>query len=201
MNNKEIPNHVLEALAVSAVRKTVNEENIEFGRALKNISEDQLKMILRGSQPRVVPFKKFFRERIAWAVSIAAMLALVITIPLNIEKNSRHEIDGLIYAYNSPDLAPIQLPTKGGDVFINITSLSDIELKGKLSQLETAYSESEELQEYAINGKILSLAYIRLHKRNEAKSVLKSMIEKLSVEKEDYAPSIQWCETILNQLK
>ena len=60
---------------------------------------------------------------------------------------------------------------------------------------------AETLQDTAIAGKVLTLAYIRLHKTDDAKKVLAIMRERLSEEPEDYRETIKWCGKLLSQLE
>lgn len=201
MKNKEIPEHILCVLADKAIAQEAEADNIEIGYALKGISEQQLREIVSAKKPKLLSFKKIVRERMLWSLSMAAMLAIAIIVPLHVERQSMNEIDGLIYAYNSDILAMSFSVNRGTENGINISELSDSQLKESLLTLERQYKENANNQDIAINGQILSLAYIRLHDRDAAKDTLQSMIERLSSEKEDYQEVIDWCHSILNQLK
>jgi len=201
MKNKEIPEKILGLLADKAIAQEADADNIEIGHALKSISEQQLRDIVSVKKPKTLSFKKIVRERILWSLSMAAMLAIAIMVPLHIERQSMNEIDGLIYAYNSDILAMSFSVNRGTENGINLSELSDSQLKESLKTLERQYRECANNQDIAINGQILSLAYIRLHERDAAKNTLQSMIERLSSEKEDYQEVIDWCHSILNQLK
>jgi len=201
MKNKEIPEKILGLLADKAIAQEAEADNIEIGHALKGISEQQLREIVSVKKPKILSFKKVVRERILWSLSMAAMLAIAIMVPMHIERQSMNEIDGLIYSYNSDILAMSSSENRGSEADINISEMSDSQLKEALSTLERQYIECDNNQDIAITGQILSLAYIRLHDRDAAKDTLHSMIERLSSEKEDYQEVIDWCHSILNQLK
>ena len=201
MKNKEIPQHILGILADKAIAQEAEADNIEIGHALKGISEQQLQEIVSVKKPKILSFKEIVRKRMLWSLSMAAMLAIAIIVPLHVERQSMNKIDRLIYAYNS-DILPMPFSVnRGTENGINISELSDSQLKESLPALARQYKESANNQDIAINGQILSLAYIRLHERDAAKDTLQSMIERLSSEKEDYQEVIDWCHSILNQLK
>lgn len=104
MKNKTIPASMVEVLADKYVYQEAEQENAEFGHALKNISEEDLIGILKNQKPKVINFRKVIRERIVWTLSMAAMLAIAITVPLHIHNQSMDKMDGLIYSYNTPML-------------------------------------------------------------------------------------------------
>ncbi|MCM1139244.1 MAG: hypothetical protein NC453_11805 [Muribaculum sp.] len=198
MKNKTIPASMIEVLADKYIYQEAEQENAELGHALKNISEENLRGIFKNHKPRVITFKKVIRERIAWTLSMAAMLAIAITVPFHINNQSMDKMDGLIYSYNMPML--VQNAARGGESTIDITALNDAQLKASLPKLEEEFQDSDNLQDVALNGRVLALAYIRTHNRAEAKSTLKSMITRLSAEPDGYEEIIKWCEQLIKQL-
>lgn len=189
---------MVEVLADKYVYQEAEQENAEFGHALKNISEEDLIGILKNQKPKVINFRKVIRERIVWTLSMAAMLAIAITVPLHIHNQSMDKMDGLIYSYNTPML--VQNGVRGGESTVDITALNDAQLKASLPKLEEEFQDSDNLQDVALNGQVLALAYIRTHNRAEARATLKSMITRLSAEPEDYKNIIQWCDELIKQL-
>ena len=83
MNKKAIPSDVLDLLVDRAIYNEAKEENIEFGHALKEISEKDLEHILNtGKKKR--KFNKILWERIEWSIAVAAWIAVAITVPISV---------------------------------------------------------------------------------------------------------------------
>lgn len=115
---------------------------------------------------------------------------------LNIEKNARYSVDNAIYA--CADVNP-DLVRAGGEP-IDITSMSDDELKAKLPELTSLYQSASTTDEVADYGYALAMAYLRLHDRDNAKLVLEQLVSRFDGDT-DYADSVNRWKSILNLLK
>ena len=201
MNKKIITSRILNNLVDHAIIREAEEDNIEIGRALKDISEGELKKIL-GVKKKKRSYNKLILERVIWSISVAALIAVAICLPIGIENRSKDEIDNLVYAYNASELSAMEssVSRSAGMVLPNITAMTDDELKEILPELQRYFEESSTSQDITVNGKILALSYIRLHKRDEAREILKIMIDKLSAD-EDYDAAVKECHNLLEQIK
>lgn len=214
-NKKKIPSEAIDRLADKAICRMAEEEDIELGHALKNITESQLRGIVGKSQPTRHAFNIRKAERFAWTLAVAALLVVALIAPLRMENNSDQKIDRLLYSYNvtslpgggggvGSDRGGAGDPRGGEDEAIDLTVISDEQLKEKLPRMKEAYLIAETPQEIAIEGKRLVLSYIRLHERGEARETLQSMIDRLSENpeaKKDYAETIRWCVKIQSELE
>ena len=201
MNKKTIPSDVLDSLVDRAIYKEATEENLEFGHALKKISGKELDEILNSGK-RKRRFNRLLWERIEWSIAVAALIAVAITVPISVENHFKDKICNIVYAYNSPQLSALASSNfrSAGEELPDITKMNDDKLKNTLPQLEERFEKSESMQDIAINGEILTFAYIRLHMRKEACNILETMIERLSGD-EDYLKTIEECKNILDQIK
>ena len=201
MNRKIITSRILNNLVDHAIIREAEEDNIEIGRALKDISEGELKKIL-GVKKKKRSYNKLILERVIWSISVAALIAVAICLPIGIENRSKDEIDNLLYAYNASELSAMEssVSRSAGMVLPNIIAMTDDELKEILPELQRYFEESPTSQDITVNGKILALSYIRLHKREEARKILKIMIDKLSAD-EDYGATVKECHNLLEQIK
>ena len=201
MNKKAIPSDVLDSLVDRAIYNEAKEENIEFGHALKEISEKDLEHILNtGKKKR--KFNKILWERIEWSIAVAALIAVAITVPISVENHSKNKICDIVYAYNSAQLGEmISLSSRSSSEKLpDITAMSEKQIEETLPILEERFLQSDSAQEISINGQILTFAYIRLHKRGEACKTLEIMIEKLSKD-EDYESNVMELKNLLEQIK
>lgn len=194
---------------VDGICREAHQDNLDFGLAMKSLSKEKLKEII-GKQdvalpaaasadseteevkPRVVRFKPWM-----WQVaSIAAVVIIAFTVVFNIEKNARYSVDNAIYA--SADINP-DLARSGGEP-IDISAMTDDELKVKLLELASLYKSASTTDEIADYGYALAMAYLRLHDRDKAKEVLEQLVSRFNGN-EGYAESVNKWKSILNLLK
>ena len=182
---------------VNGICREVHQDNIDFGVALKNLSKEQLCNIIGAKaespvKPKILHFKPWM-----WQVaSVAAIFVIVFGMFFNIEKNARYAVDNAIYtcADITPDLV------RAGGKPIDITPMTQDELKTKLSELESLYQSASTNDEIADTGYALAMAYLRLHDRDRAKSVLNQLVARFE-DNSDYADDVNKWKSILNLLK
>lgn len=194
---------------VDGICREAQQDNLDFGLALKGLSKDQLKEIIgkqdveqqaaasfaespRIERPKVLRFKPWMWQ----AASIAAVVIIAFTVVFNIEKSAQYSIDNAIYACAeiNPDLV------RAGGEPIDVKSMSDDELKAKLPELIALYKSASNTDEIADNGYALAMAYLRLHDRDNAKDILEQLVSRLDGNA-DYAESVSRWKSILNLLK
>lgn len=169
---------------LKGVCQEAEQDNIEFGHAMKNISKEELLSIIgRSSQPRIMRLN-YLRERMAWVASIAAILIIGIFSVINVRQVGLNRLDNTIVAYNYiPD------SNRGWE---SITS-------DDIPTLENAYqmapTDDKQAQEDA--GMRLAMAYLKIHDRKNAKEMLTEM----SIRFADDEEFVAQCQKILNQLK
>lgn len=166
------------------VCQEAEQENIEFGHAMKNISEAELMRIIgRSRQPRILRLS-YLRERLAWVASIAAVLIVGIFTVLNVRQTGMDKLDNTIVAYNYiPD------SNRGWE---SITS-------DDIPALEEAYKSApaDDIQAQEDAGVRLAMAYLKVHDRKKAKDILTELSARFADDEEFSAQ----CNRILNQLK
>lgn len=191
-------------LTVNGICQEARQDNLDFGKAMKNLSKEQLQQIVgqrknlqsnisqKETTVKVLRFKPWM-----WQVaSIAAIIVIAFTVVFNIEKNARFSVDNAIYAcaeINS-DL------TRDGSEMLDIRSMSDDELKENLHKLVSNYNSAETSDEVADNGFALAMAYLRLHEREKSKEVLNQLVTKFK-DNSEYAGYVSQWQSILTILK
>lgn len=171
-------------LTVQGVCREEQQADIEFGQAMKNISErDLMRIIGRDKLCRQAPLR-FLRDRLGWIASIAVIIVVGVAGLFSMEKAGKHKVDNLIVAYNY-----IPESNRGWES----VSSSD------LPALEEAYrsAPSDDLQAQEDAGMRLAMAYLKVHDRKRARIVLSEMSERFA-DDEEFAAQ---CRNILNQLK
>ncbi len=170
---------------VRGIYQEAEQDNIEFGQAMKHISkEDLLRIIGRTQDSRISTTFGFLRGRLAWVVSIAAILVIGIFSVFTVHKADMNRLDNIIVAYNYiPD------SNRGWET---VTS-SDI------PSLEEAYrtAPDDDVQAQQDAGMRLAMAYLKIHDRKKAKE----MLSKLSLRYADDEEFAAQCQRIMNQLK
>lgn len=172
------------------VCQEAEQENIEFGHAMKNISEAELMRIIgRNRQPRMLRLS-YLRERLAWVASIAAVLIVGIFTVLNVRQTGMDRLDNTIVAYNY-----IPESNRGESV---IRGWEDI-TSNDIPTLEQAYKSApaDDIQAQEDAGMRLAMAYLKVHDRKKAKDILTELSARFADDEEFSAQ----CNRILNQLK
>ena len=166
------------------VCQEAEQENIEFGHAMKNISKEELLNIIGQSpKPRIMRLN-YLRERMAWVATIAAIFIIGIFSVFNVRQAGLNRLDNTIVAYNYiPD------SNRGWE---SITS-------DDIPTLEKAYQMApmEDMQAQEDAGMRLAMAYLKIHDRKKARTLLKE----LSIRFADDEEFVAQCQKILNQLK
>lgn len=194
---------------VDGICREAHQDNLDFGLAMKGLSKEKLKEIIgkqdvilpaastadsksEMAKPKVLRFKPWMWQ----AASIAAVVIIAFTAVFNIEKNARYSVDNAIYA--CADVNP-DLVRAGGEP-IDISSMSDDELKAKLPELTSLYQSASTTDDVADYGYALAMAYLRLHDRDNAKEVLNQLVSRFDGT-EGYAGDVNKWKSILNLLK
>ena len=194
---------------VDGICREAHQDNLDFGLAMKSLSKEKLNEII-GKQDVALPVaasaysetkevkarKVRFKPWMWQVASIAAVVIIAFTMVFNIEKNARYSVDNAIYA--SADINP-DLARSGGEP-IDISAMTDDELKVKLPELASLYKSASTTDEIADYGYALAMAYLRLHDRDKAKEVLEQLVSRFNAN-EDYAESVNKWKSILNLLK
>lgn len=169
---------------VRGICQEAEQNNIEFGQAMKRISkEDLLRIIGRRQRRRIATFD-FLRGRLAWAASIAAILVIGVFSVFNVHKADMNRLDNIIVAYNYiPD------SNRGWET---VTSTD-------IPSLEEAYRSAadDDVQIKQDAGMRLAMAYLKLHDRKKAKE----MLSELSLRFADDEEFVAQCQKILKQFK
>lgn len=196
-------------MTVNGICREAHQNDMDFGVAMKKLTKEQLREIIgsrheetraaSASTPDVVAAKPKvlrFRPWMWQAASIAAVVVIAFTAVFKIEQKSRFEVDNAIYACAdiNTDLA------RAGGESINISTMSDDELKASLPTLVNMYQTAETTDEIADNGYTLAMAYLKLHERDKAADVLNQLISRLEGN-EDYADSVNKWKSIINLIK
>lgn len=169
---------------VQGICREAEQDNIDFGQAMKNIGkEDLLRIIGRDSRRRAFPTGRI-RERLMWAASIAAVLVVGVFSVFNVRRSGMDRLDNTIVAYNY-----IPESNRGWG---QITA-------GDIPSLENAYrnAPADDLQAREEAGMRLAMAYLKEHDRKKAIELLSDMAERFSDDEEFGAQ----CRRILDQLK
>ncbi|MBD5294718.1 MAG: hypothetical protein HDS25_00140 [Bacteroides sp.] len=169
---------------LKGVCQEAEQDNIEFGHAMKNISKEELLSIIgRSSKPRILRLN-YLRERMAWVASIAAILIIGIFSVVSVRRSGLNQIDDTIVAYNYiPD-------SNRGWESIGTDDIPSLEKSYKMAS-------TDDIQAQEDAGMRLAMAYLKIHNRKKAKEILIDM----SIRFADDEEFVAQCQEILNQLK
>lgn len=173
---------------LDGIYKEAEQENLDFGIAMKRIGKEDLKRILQRGKK-----KRFSFRNLLWAGSVAAMFIIGIFTVFTVRKAGMNRVDDLIVAYN--DLPALN---RGGEP--DILGEKHFESRADdIVSLEKAYKAvpADEVQDGEEAGMRLAMAYLKKHDRKKAKALLEELCERYS----DDPMFVGQCRRILNQLK
>jgi hypothetical protein len=223
------------AFTVAGICREAEQDNMDFGVAMKKLTREQLREIVGERKVLDVDFPSPFRraygfaeasadERVSacqgipeephdfeisdefkpkrtkfkpWMWQVAAVAALVVVVFIaifQIEKHSQYKVDDAVYAFAG------EYVWQSDAKQIDINSLSDNELNDRLSEFETLYRTAKDESVIADNGYTLALAYLRLHDRDNARTVLTELVNRFDG-KEGYKGYTTKCKTILKLIQ
>ena len=173
---------------LDGIYKEAEQENLDFGIAMKRIGKEDLKRILQRRKK-----KRFSFRNLLWVGSVAAMFIIGIFTVFTVQKAGMNRVDDLIVAYN--DLPALN---RGGEP--DILGEKHFESRADdIVSLEKAYKAvpADEVQDGEEAGMRLAMAYLKKHDRKKAKALLEELCERYS----DDPMFVGQCRRILNQLK
>ena len=185
------PDFKVYLISVRGICQEAEQENIEFGHAMKSLSKAQLQSIIGKSEKRRIARPNFFRERMMWISSMAAMLVVAIGIGWNLYTSSQNHLCDVVYSYS---YQPIEGDRGDGTEYIDLNNLTAEQIETRLPDMKAAF-ESDEIdsQDWQIDGMNLAMAYLKLHRKKEAIKVLETLAANTS-EPDEY-------NRIIEQLK
>lgn len=175
-------------ISVRGICQEAEQENIEFGHAMKSLSKAQLQSIIGKSEKRRIARPNFFRERMMWISSMAAMLVVAIGIGWNLYTSSQNHLCDVVYSYS---YQPIEGDRGDGTEYIDLNNLTAEQIETRLPDMKAAFEADEvDSQDWQIDGMNLAMAYLKLHRKSDAVKVLKEMASEAS-EPEEYNKLIE----------
>ena len=160
-------------ISVRGVCQEAEQENIEFGHAMKSLTKAQLQSIIgKSEKPRIIR-PNFFRERMIWISSMAAMLVVAIGIGWNLYTSAQNQLCNVVYNY---EYQPIVGFRSDGTEFIDVNKLTAEQIETVLPEMKAVfYADEVDSQDWHIDGMNLAMAYLKLHKKSVAIKVLETL--------------------------
>lgn len=160
-------------ISVRGICQEAEQENIEFGHAMKSLTKAQLQSIIgKGEKPRMVR-PNFFRERMMWISSMAAMLVVAIGICWNLYTSSQNHICDVVYSLT---YQPIEGDRGDGSEYLDLNKLTTEQIETRLPDMKAIFEADEiDSQDWHIDGMNLAMAYLKLHRKSDAVKVLETM--------------------------
>lgn len=178
---------------VAGICKEEQQDNIDFAYALKSLTEERLKQVI-GKRVKTRLQKHSFRQIGLWVASMVAIVVFCFSVTLHIQNSAEYTVDNLIVEYNS-----MPVSNRGGDNAIDISNMNQDEVENIISKLCNIYSDisKEDIQEKQMAGINLAMAYLKIHDRKKAISVL----EEIKSLYPDDTEFVFQCDKILKRLK
>lgn len=178
---------------VDGICKEEQQDNIEFAVAMKGLSKEQLKQVI-GKRKKPGLRILHSRQMGLWAVSMAAMLILCLSITHQINQEAEYSVDNLVAEYNA-----IPTSNRSGGSKIDIASLDKESVRNVIPQLLSDYQKTsiDDIQIKQISGINLAMAYLKINDREKAIKVLQELKSFFP----DDPEIISQCNKILKQIR
>ncbi|MCF2602875.1 hypothetical protein JQM84_04085 [Parabacteroides distasonis] len=179
---------------VVGICKEEEQDNMDFAAAMKALNAEELKTVI-GKKDKKQIFMVPIRNIGLWVASTAAMLLICFSITNHINsENAKNAVDNLIVAYNV-----IPTANRGDGSMIDISAMDEKEIQISLPTLSNQYEQTtlEDAQEKQILGINLAMAYLKIHDRKQASTLIESLIALFPDDQEFIAQ----CNKILKQIK
>lgn len=194
---------MLDSMIVDGLIKEAEQDNADFEYAMSKISEEDFDEIVgvpeyaddricadmcadteeyrpaaasvsRQETPAIPqPQKRFSIKPWIYSISAAAAILVCVLVPSYNMMNNKL-CDSAMMASSS-----YMTSTKGG---FDVNTATEDQIKAKLTELETNYSQAADDEEMREAGWILTQAYLKLNKKGDAVRVLKQLNEKFGKE-------------------
>ena len=192
-------------LVVKGIQKEEEQDCAEFGIAMRNMSKEELKEIIGVKARPQSKAKKNTLKFSPWlysTTSAAAMIAIVISISLNLINQSQSDLMNTQYmAYNIiADYNFIDGGYRGGSSLVieDFTIVDESELKEKLPLYESNYEQAQDEQDIKDFGLNLAMIYLKLHEKDKALDILKELHLQYAESDCEFA---QHCQNIITQIE
>lgn len=181
------------AALVAGICKEEQQDNMDFAHAIKSLSEKDLKRVIgKREKPRLQI--RSIRQVGMWAASMAAMLVICFSVTFHIQRSAEYAVDDMMVEYNS-----MPISDRGGDTVLDLSNMSQDEVKEVLSKWSAEYRDvlKVDVQAKQIAGINLAMAYLKVHDRDNAVSIL----EEIKFLYPDDTEFVSQCDKILKRLK
>lgn len=170
--------YLLQLAIVRGICKEQEQDDIEFGHALKELSNEDLKNTIC-KKPKGAVLKPFIPTRfwIGWAASIALVIGLGASWVITTNNHADNRVCDAVYSVNAQSLSLISAGEDEG-VDINFMTATDSQLETVLPTIQRKYEQATDAQDELAYGKALALVQVKLHHRKEALKILTELVNK-----------------------
>lgn len=178
------------SVLIAGICKEEQQDNIDFAYAMKSLSEKELKQVIgKRERPRF-----HIRQIGMWVASVAAMAVICFSVILRVQHSAEFAVDEMMVEHYS-----ISMSGRGGDNAIDISNTSQDEVEQTLPNLCAEYNKIpiDDIQAKQMAGINLAMAYLKIHNRKNAISILEQIKSLYS----DDTEFVSQCDKILKRLK
>jgi hypothetical protein len=163
----------LHVATLKELGKQADQENAQFGEAMKHIPRDELDEIIGKNAKGRNSAAKIRSLNITWTISVAAVLIIGVFGIRSMKTNYENRNDNLLVEYNAGMVS--RGAESGLDALMkNVTDGKELDATTK--RLESIYNSDS--QDSPVAGWYLALSYIKQHDHSKAIATLKSLEQK-----------------------
>ncbi|MDE5663951.1 MAG: hypothetical protein K2I37_07970 [Muribaculaceae bacterium] len=163
-------------ITVRGICREAQEHDIEFGYAMKSMSKERLKAIIgKGEEKPKRMRRRFLRERVMWLSGVAAILIVAAGACWHLFTIQQNRLCDVVYenAYQ-----PLYESRGDGEEYLDLNTLTLDRIEAEIPTLKSAFEADEiNTQNWHIDGFTLAMAYLKLHRKQDALAVLEQLAE------------------------
>lgn len=163
-------------ITVKGICLAAQEHDFEFGHAMKSMSKERLKAIIgKGEEKPVRMRRRFPRERVMWLSGVAAILIVAVGVGWRLFTIQQNHLCDVVYEYA---YQPLKDPRGDGKEYLDLNTQTLDRIEAEIPKLKSAFEADEvDSQNWHIDGFTLAMAYLKLHRKQDALAVLEQLAE------------------------
>lgn len=187
-------------LAIDGICKEAEQDNADFGAAMRHISRNQLLGVTGKGKSQVSSGKRWIRPWKIQCVSVAAVAVIAFMAVKNVENAASRKVDDAILAGSDCEIL-LSRGTDGDLEPLDLIQLTDDQVASALHEVSGKFDRLDRGSlERANAGFAIALSYLRLHDQAAAAKMLNNLIREYDKE-EDFAGYVGKWKSILKVIE
>ena len=187
-------------LSVSGVCQEAEQDNADFGAAMRHISREQLRGVTGAGNGQAPTVKRKFLPWMIQCVSVAAVAVIAFMVVKNVENTAARKVDDAILAAADCEILLSRGPGGDSEPF-DLSKMTDDQVAAALPEISGSFDRMDRWSlERADAGFAIALSYLRLHDKEASARVLNNLISEYGME-DEFAGYVNKWKSILKVIE